>query len=309
MSRRPRRLSGRARRRACAAALLSPCSRCCRSARTPAARSKSRWPTRCARRCRRRSPTARRPSRCSTTPKQRLVYLRWLGEMSERLKTRKAEHAARVEFLETLWYESKRAGLEPSLVLGLVQVESGFRKYAISSVGRARLHAGDAVLGPPDRRRRCEPAVPHADQPALRLRDPAPLPRPWSAATCSWRSAATTAAAAAPEYPNAVFAAQRLWVYKPPSLSHRPRQALRCRFVHAEQREHTLHRVVDHLVDPACERLQPSSAVCCVAAPRCQAYRRLAHRRSRRSATQEAQLASGGTQGRRTAVRADAAAV
>jgi soluble lytic murein transglycosylase-like protein len=65
----------------------------------------------------------------------RLTYLKWLGEMSVRLKKRKAEHVARVEFLETLWYESSRAGLEPSLVLGVVQVESGFRKYAISSVG------------------------------------------------------------------------------------------------------------------------------------------------------------------------------
>jgi soluble lytic murein transglycosylase-like protein len=65
----------------------------------------------------------------------RLAYLRWLGEMSTRLKRRKPEHVTRVEFLETLWYESKRAGLEPALVLGLVQVESGFRKYAISSAG------------------------------------------------------------------------------------------------------------------------------------------------------------------------------
>lgn len=66
---------------------------------------------------------------------ERLAYLRWLGAMSERLKTRKSEAMTRIEFLETLWYESKRAGLEPSLVLGLVQVESGFRKYAISSAG------------------------------------------------------------------------------------------------------------------------------------------------------------------------------
>jgi soluble lytic murein transglycosylase-like protein len=65
----------------------------------------------------------------------RLQYLRWLGEMSERLKPRKSEHATRVEFLETLWYESRRAGLEPELVLGLIQVESGFRKYAVSRAG------------------------------------------------------------------------------------------------------------------------------------------------------------------------------
>ena len=65
----------------------------------------------------------------------RLIYLRWLSAMSERMKRRQSELHTRVEFLETLWYESKRAGLEPALVLGLIQVESGFRKYAISSAG------------------------------------------------------------------------------------------------------------------------------------------------------------------------------
>ncbi len=65
----------------------------------------------------------------------RLAYLRWLGAASERLKKRKAEHHVRIEFLESAWYESRRAGLETALVLGLIQVESGFRKYAISSVG------------------------------------------------------------------------------------------------------------------------------------------------------------------------------
>jgi len=69
------------------------------------------------------------------TIEERLVYLRWLGTASERLKRRKAEHATRVEFLEALWYESRRAGLEPELVLGLIQVESGFRKYAVSKAG------------------------------------------------------------------------------------------------------------------------------------------------------------------------------
>jgi soluble lytic murein transglycosylase-like protein len=65
----------------------------------------------------------------------RMAYLRWLGSASERLKRRKADHHTRVEFLETVWYESRRAGLETALVLALIQVESGFRKYAISSVG------------------------------------------------------------------------------------------------------------------------------------------------------------------------------
>ena len=65
----------------------------------------------------------------------RLAFLRWQGAMSERLKRHKSEAATRIEFLETLWYESRRAALEPALVLGLIQVESGFRKYAISPAG------------------------------------------------------------------------------------------------------------------------------------------------------------------------------
>jgi soluble lytic murein transglycosylase-like protein len=65
----------------------------------------------------------------------RLAYLRWLGTMGERLQRRKSDSRTRLEFLETVWYECARAGLEPALVLGLIQVESGFRKYAISSVG------------------------------------------------------------------------------------------------------------------------------------------------------------------------------
>ncbi|MEO5845359.1 MAG: lytic transglycosylase domain-containing protein [Caldimonas sp.] len=66
---------------------------------------------------------------------ERLSYLRWLGAMSDRLRRQKTELVTRVEFLQTLWYEAKRSGLEPALLLGLVQVESGFRKYAISVVG------------------------------------------------------------------------------------------------------------------------------------------------------------------------------
>jgi soluble lytic murein transglycosylase-like protein len=65
----------------------------------------------------------------------RMIYLRWLGTMAERLHKKLPDRTLRVNFLRTLWYETHRAGLEPSLVLGLVQVESNFRKYAISSVG------------------------------------------------------------------------------------------------------------------------------------------------------------------------------
>ena len=65
----------------------------------------------------------------------RLAYLRWLGEMSDRLRRRKPDLNTRLEFLEALWYETTRAGLEKALVLGLIQVESAFRKHAVSRVG------------------------------------------------------------------------------------------------------------------------------------------------------------------------------
>ncbi|MDO8458096.1 MAG: lytic transglycosylase domain-containing protein, partial [Burkholderiaceae bacterium] len=65
----------------------------------------------------------------------RLQYLRWLGGTSDRLRKKKPEWNVRKEFLQTLWYESRRAGLDPAMVLGLVQVESNFRKFAVSSVG------------------------------------------------------------------------------------------------------------------------------------------------------------------------------
>jgi soluble lytic murein transglycosylase-like protein len=65
----------------------------------------------------------------------RLEYLRWLGAMSPRLVRRKVDWQERKEFLQTVWYESKRAGVEPALVLGLIQVESAFRKFAVSRVG------------------------------------------------------------------------------------------------------------------------------------------------------------------------------
>ncbi len=65
----------------------------------------------------------------------RLEFLSWQGAMSDRLRTKKPDWRTRQEFLQTIWYESRRAGLDTAMVLGLVQVESNFRKFAISSVG------------------------------------------------------------------------------------------------------------------------------------------------------------------------------
>jgi len=59
----------------------------------------------------------------------------WLNEMSERLEKRIPNAVYREDVLRTVHYEATRAGLDPQMVLGLIQVESGFKKYAVSSVG------------------------------------------------------------------------------------------------------------------------------------------------------------------------------
>jgi|SRR5690554_4701818 soluble lytic murein transglycosylase-like protein len=61
--------------------------------------------------------------------------LHWLNEMSKRLQKRIPDKQVREDFLRTVHYEASRAGLDPQLVLGLIQVESGFRKYAVSKAG------------------------------------------------------------------------------------------------------------------------------------------------------------------------------
>ena len=65
----------------------------------------------------------------------RLRYQQWFNEMSGRLKKRIPDDISRTEFLEAAWYEATRAGLDPGLVLGLIQVESAYRKYAVSIAG------------------------------------------------------------------------------------------------------------------------------------------------------------------------------
>jgi soluble lytic murein transglycosylase-like protein len=65
----------------------------------------------------------------------RAHYQAWLAQMSERLKRKLPDTESRLEFLQAAWYESSRAGLDPGLVLGLIQVESAYRKYAVSMAG------------------------------------------------------------------------------------------------------------------------------------------------------------------------------
>lgn len=67
--------------------------------------------------------------------KSPLEATNWLTEMSGRLARRIPDRNYRIDLLRSIHYEATRAGLDPHLVLGLIQVESAFRKYAVSTVG------------------------------------------------------------------------------------------------------------------------------------------------------------------------------
>lgn len=67
--------------------------------------------------------------------KSKLDEVEWLTAMSRRLDLRIRDHKSRIALLKSIHYEASRAGLDPQLVLGLIQVESGFKKYAVSSAG------------------------------------------------------------------------------------------------------------------------------------------------------------------------------
>ena len=67
--------------------------------------------------------------------RHRQDYARWRAHAELRMRRYQDHPVERQEFLQTLWYEARRAGLSLSLVLGLVQVESAFRKFAVSNAG------------------------------------------------------------------------------------------------------------------------------------------------------------------------------
>ncbi len=79
----------------------------------------------------------------SDYPAPRLVFATdgegraWLADMSSRLAKKMPDWPTRRDFLTTVQYEATRAGLDPQLVLGLIEYESNFRKYAVS-IAQAR---------------------------------------------------------------------------------------------------------------------------------------------------------------------------
>ncbi len=75
------------------------------------------------------------PIRQFASAEAREAFEHWVVQMSARLIARLPEKRNRTDLLQCLDYECTRAGLDRQMVLGLIQVESNFRKYAISDVG------------------------------------------------------------------------------------------------------------------------------------------------------------------------------
>lgn len=61
--------------------------------------------------------------------------IEWLSTMSKRMEAQIPDKDARRHFLKVVLYESNRAGLNPQLVLSVIDVASGFKKYAVSPQG------------------------------------------------------------------------------------------------------------------------------------------------------------------------------
>ena len=59
----------------------------------------------------------------------------WMSDMSRRLESRIKDPQERLTILKMVHYEATRAGLDPELVLALINVESNFDRFAISSAG------------------------------------------------------------------------------------------------------------------------------------------------------------------------------
>ena len=144
----------------------------------------------------------------------RARYQAWFDEMSRRLAKRIPDELSRTEFLESVWYESTRAGLDPGLVLGLIQVESAYRKYAISVAGaRGYMQVmpfWTRVIGDSDRRKLFHMQT--------NLRYGCSILRMYidmEKGNLYLALGRYNGSRGKPQYPNAVLAAWKKWEFKP----------------------------------------------------------------------------------------------
>lgn len=144
----------------------------------------------------------------------RARYGAWFDEMSKRLAKRIPDALSRTEFLESVWYESTRAGLDPAMVLGLIQVESAYRKYAISIAGaRGYMQVmpfWTKVIGDSDRRKLFHMQT--------NLRYGCSILRMYidmEKGNLYLALGRYNGSRGKPQYPNAVLAAWKKWEFKP----------------------------------------------------------------------------------------------
>ena len=150
----------------------------------------------------------------------RLRYQQWFDATSARLKKRLPDEQMRREFLESAWYEATRAGLDPGMVLGLIQVESAYRKYAVSMVGaRGYMQVmpfWTKVIGDANRRALFDMQT--------NLRYGCSILRMYidmEGGNLYLALGRYNGSRGKPEYPNAVLAAWKNWEFKPDAMASR----------------------------------------------------------------------------------------
>jgi soluble lytic murein transglycosylase-like protein len=145
---------------------------------------------------------------------ERATYENWMQQMSSRLERKLPDRQSRLEFLQVAWYESRRAGLDPGMVLGLIQVESAYRKYAVSMVGaRGYMQVmpfWTGIIGDNDRSK--------LFQMQTNLRYGCSILRMYldmEGGNLFLALGRYNGSRGRPEYPNAVLAASKNWEFKP----------------------------------------------------------------------------------------------
>ncbi|WP_422567928.1 lytic transglycosylase domain-containing protein [Janthinobacterium agaricidamnosum] len=163
----------------------------------------------------------RPPQPSFATEADRLRYQNWLVQMSQRLKRKLPDDQVRKEFLEAAWYEARRAGLDPGMVLGLIQVESAYRKYAVSLAGaRGYMQVmpfWTGVIGDNDRSKLFHMQT--------NLRYGCAILRMYidmERGNLYLALGRYNGSRGRPEYPNAVLAAWKNWEFKPQDVSAAP---------------------------------------------------------------------------------------